>query len=386
MKSSILWAGAVALACAAVAQAANSETLRASPSASAGSSASSGAGERPYIAILPGYFYADKGYGHGSSRHGLTLSGIYGYPLSAHWAGEVNIFGTIIETDSSATTDFYQQGFTFDAVYNFLDRAHFTPYLVGGIGGAYTDVIPNSQDAFEPIANAGIGFVTGPLMEDGFLGGLKLRADARYVYNNFSFDGGGANHQDDARFSLGIQIPLGRATRPAPPPEVIIKKVRVEVPVPAPTPPPRRDTDGDGVFDHQDNCPSTLAGTRVDAQGCTIANQSVELHGVHFGLDKKGLGPNAGIILGQAIAAMRGQPSMTAQIDGYTDSQGSAAYNLRLSQERAQTVRQYLVDHGVAPGRLTARGFGETNLLVAPERTKEDYARNRRVEFRIKSQ
>lgn len=70
------------------------------------------------------------------------------------------------------------------------------------------------------------------------------------------------------------------------------------------------------------------------------------------------------------------------RIEGHTDTQGSASYNLDLSRRRAESVRAFLVEQGVAPERLDAEGFGEQRPLVE-ERSGADRARNRRVEFHV---
>jgi OmpA-OmpF porin, OOP family len=70
------------------------------------------------------------------------------------------------------------------------------------------------------------------------------------------------------------------------------------------------------------------------------------------------------------------------QIEGHTDSRDSDSYNLRLSRQRAEAVRKYLVGRGVAEKRLDAKGFGETKP-IADNETEEGRYRNRRVELRI---
>jgi OmpA-OmpF porin, OOP family len=65
---------------------------------------------------------------------------------------------------------------------------------------------------------------------------------------------------------------------------------------------------------------------------------------------------------------------------GYTDSIGSDAYNEKLSQRRAEAVKQYLVQKGVDPSRIAVRGLGKTNP-VATNATAEGRAENRRVEI-----
>ena len=68
------------------------------------------------------------------------------------------------------------------------------------------------------------------------------------------------------------------------------------------------------------------------------------------------------------------------EIQGHTDNVGEAGYNLKLSQSRADAVRKYLTSHGIAPDRLTAKGFGATQPIV-PNTTEGNRALNRRVQF-----
>ncbi len=86
--------------------------------------------------------------------------------------------------------------------------------------------------------------------------------------------------------------------------------------------------------------------------------------------------------LNRAVALMKAQPNMHVTVAGYTDSIGTAAYNQRLSEARAHSVVEYLVAHGIAPNRLTAVGYGESDP-VADNGTEEGRARNRRVEFQV---
>jgi outer membrane protein OmpA-like peptidoglycan-associated protein len=70
------------------------------------------------------------------------------------------------------------------------------------------------------------------------------------------------------------------------------------------------------------------------------------------------------------------------EIQGHTDNRGDHALNMRLSQQRAESVQQWLTEHGVEPARLTAKGYGPTRPL-APNITQRNRARNRRVQFKI---
>ena len=85
--------------------------------------------------------------------------------------------------------------------------------------------------------------------------------------------------------------------------------------------------------------------------------------------------------LNKVALAMQAAPSGAVfEIDGHTDNSGDAASNLTLSQQRAEAVRAYLVQQGVAASRLIARGYGDSKP-VAPNDTEENKFRNRRIEF-----
>jgi OOP family OmpA-OmpF porin len=88
--------------------------------------------------------------------------------------------------------------------------------------------------------------------------------------------------------------------------------------------------------------------------------------------------------LKQVVAVMSSNPKIKIQVQGHTDSRGSARYNLKLSQRRTRSVRRYLINKGGIDGsRLTAKGYGESKP-IATNRTRKGRAKNRRVEFHIK--
>jgi OmpA-OmpF porin, OOP family len=145
------------------------------------------------------------------------------------------------------------------------------------------------------------------------------------------------------------------------------------------------DSDGDGVDDTKDKCPGTAAGTRVDAAGCPIlfteAKTPVVLRGVTFESGRSALKPDSYTILDIVAASLVANPDIKIEIGGHTDNTGSAATNTRLSQARADAVRTYLASKGVAPERMTAKGYGPSQP-VAPNTTPSGRAQNRRVELR----
>lgn len=75
-------------------------------------------------------------------------------------------------------------------------------------------------------------------------------------------------------------------------------------------------------------------------------------------------------------------PDTNIEISGHTDSRGSDDYNLRLSQSRASSVMNYLINNGIDPNRLRAVGYGETNP-IADNNSDEGLAKNRRIEFNV---
>lgn len=108
----------------------------------------------------------------------------------------------------------------------------------------------------------------------------------------------------------------------------------------------------------------------------------IRLNNIFFKTDQAVLLPESKSELDRLAALLNQYPKMEIEIDGHTDSQNSPAYNQQLSDARAAAVRQYLVNAGIAAGRMQARGFGE-NRPVASNDTRAGRQLNRRVEFII---
>ncbi|MGE5156380.1 MAG: OmpA family protein [Betaproteobacteria bacterium] len=144
------------------------------------------------------------------------------------------------------------------------------------------------------------------------------------------------------------------------------------------------DSDGDGVLDSVDKCPGTPRGQKVDAVGCAVlftgVTRTVILQGVNFETGSANLTSQAREVLDRVAASLLAYPDLRVEVAGYTDSRGSSALNLRLSRDRAQSVRSYLIGRGVEPERLRARGYGAASS-VDTNSTSLGRARNRRVEL-----
>ena len=88
--------------------------------------------------------------------------------------------------------------------------------------------------------------------------------------------------------------------------------------------------------------------------------------------------------LDEVASALLTQPELNVEIQGYTDSIGSVAYNLNLSQRRAEAVQAYLISKGVSASVLTAKGYGKAKPIASND-TAEGRAQNRRVAFEIRN-
>lgn len=161
------------------------------------------------------------------------------------------------------------------------------------------------------------------------------------------------------------------------------------------------DADGDGVPDAQDQCPDTPAGTAVNETGCTpepscrapapgepidlegcATGESVVLKGVNFEVNSSRLTANAKAILNQVADSLTASSALRVEIGGHTDSQGSDSFNTKLSERRAQAVKDYLVARGIDTARLEVKGYGESQPIDTNE-TPEGRELNRRVEMKV---
>ncbi|RMH45000.1 MAG: OmpA family protein [Deltaproteobacteria bacterium] len=155
---------------------------------------------------------------------------------------------------------------------------------------------------------------------------------------------------------------------------------------------PDPDNDKDRILDVDDACPNepeTYNGVD-DEDGCPdrgrviVTDTNIEiLDKIYFEYNKAVIKPKSYPILDAIIATLQGNPDiLLVEIQGHTDERGSDAYNLDLSQRRAQAVMDYLVKGGVDPSRLRAQGYGERQP-VDPRHNEQAWAKNRRVEFLI---
>jgi outer membrane protein OmpA-like peptidoglycan-associated protein len=154
---------------------------------------------------------------------------------------------------------------------------------------------------------------------------------------------------------------------------------------------PDCDNDGDGVLECPtvvDKCPDQPAPDTAD--GCpqkyklvVVTESKIEIkQTVYFATNKSVIKRVSFPLLNEVAQALQDNPTIEVRIEGHTDSRGSDKHNLKLSDDRANSVREYLIGQGVDGGRMTSKGFGE-DVPIADNRTKDGRAQNRRVEFVI---
>jgi OmpA-OmpF porin, OOP family len=288
-----------------------------------------------------------------------------GYNLPHEWAlegdfsrGNFDIKGT----DGTRRLDAY----TIDVIKKFfpadiMERFMLQPYALAGGGelNDRSDFPGYGHYTFHTFAaEAGIGLLTGIGRQDGSTR-VQLRTEAKYRMEWANPDLFGVKDPSGLIFGLGLQVNFG-APDDRPPQivtqeKVVEKEVVREVPAPPPPPPP---------------LPPPPKG-EIRLQGVTFATNSAELT------------PESGTVLDTTIASLKPYPDLVIEVRGYTDSRGSAAYNLKLSQRRAESVMNYLQSHGLG-NRISARGFGKEDP-IADNATKDGQLANRRVTLHIVS-
>lgn len=373
---------------------------------------------------LIGGAFVEMGDSNRHSDHGLGLTLGAGFPLDGRRgeAFEISIAGVQRDRDVDGRKDYQQSLFVnwlkaFDARYIILDA---TPYVLLGGGGVREDV--RGRDHLHAAADAGAG-LRFELPVQGWL--LRTEAVAQLQFNKTSVP----DHDTliDYHARVVLQIPIGRWSLPSfsgsapetPPAEVsatprcassfydpvsgrdicstdsdrdgVVDEADVCPQTPRGAPVDAQgcpanvntslvaDQDADGVPDTSDQCPTTAPSLAVDAQGCVV-QQTVTLESVRFDTGSALLTPGAKAILDGLARTLRGQTNLFTEIRGHTDDEGVASFNQLLSEQRAGSVRQYLIQKSVPSSRLAAKGFGEAQPMV-PNDTSENREKNRRIEF-----
>lgn len=308
-----------------------------------------------------------------------------------------------------------------EGIYHFNPRSNFVPFLAVGIGGTHyssgDDEIVPSKFALD--YGAGVKyFVTD---------NLALRADVRHVLPLGDDDDYGDNPHsvhNDLMATLGISYQIGgagakQAAKPLPVDEIgdadgdgvlddADKCPGTAYGVAVDTRGCVADTDRDGVTDNRDRCPGTPANVSVNQEGCpadsdgdgvaddidkcpgTPADTTVQQDGcaytpysvalkVEFDTAKSDIKPKYYEELKTAAVFLKKHPDATVTIVGHTDNVGDPDVNMRLSRDRAESVRAYLIENfGIESSRISAIGVGSEKPIAGND-TAEGRQQNRRI-------
>jgi OOP family OmpA-OmpF porin len=150
-----------------------------------------------------------------------------------------------------------------------------------------------------------------------------------------------------------------------------------------------KDSDGDSVPDSYDKCPNTPKRVIVDEVGCPLPQpKGAEVtekgtwifNDILFDSNKWDIKPEMFLTLDKVAGILKNNPTLVMVIEGHTNTIGTQAHNLSLSQNRAESVMNYMIKKGVNKERLTAVGYGFDQPITSND-TEQGRARNRRVEF-----
>ena len=305
---------------------------------------------RFYISPNVNYTVTDKNWG---TDNAIGFGAGLGKAISDSWNLELN--GSYADMQfKNGNSNVRNFGYDLDAMYFFTRNPEFSPFIEAGVGGLNTDAHATSQDNFA--GNVGVGFMK-------WMNDIAIRADVRYRHTNSinSSVNGVSFTPNDWIVSAGLVIPLGAkpvAPLPPPPPPAPVAEEPAPAPVVEPAPAPEPEI------------------------ARPAAHTKIILQGEHFDFNKATLRPSGKEKLDDNAEVLNKYPDINVEIAGYTDSIGSDKYNMKLSKERAESVKKYLESKGVAADRMTIKGFGKTHP-IASNKTKAGRAQNRRVEIEI---
>ncbi|OGO75892.1 MAG: hypothetical protein A2203_07690 [Chromatiales bacterium RIFOXYA1_FULL_46_5] len=287
--------------------------------------------------------YVKRGYGYGLE---------VGYNLDETWALRAEFARQHLKQQFS-DDKLVGKRVGIDALYNLAGTS---AYFVGGL--KHLD-IDTTDDA--TALNVGIGY-------------------RKYLTENFSVFGemnrfqGISENFADANIKLGMSVLFGDAP-------VVAEPTAAPEPVQAPVV-VVADSDNDGVPDSSDLCPGTPSTDKVDANGCSIFTEK-EVNftlKAQFANDSAEIKPEYRSEIADLAAFLKRFPGTDVEIGGHASNVGTAAYNLKLSERRADAVARVLLnEHGISAGRVTVKGYGITRPKVEGN-TPAAHAANRRIE------
>jgi OOP family OmpA-OmpF porin len=281
--------------------------------------------------------------------------------INDRWNVRFELAKTRYDIQNGNDTD-YGKRYGVDAIYKIEDSGL---YMFSGVR-RFNNV--NSYNA----VNVGAGYSFQ--INDRF----SLYSEAA-VYRDVDY-----GHTDQG-FKIGIKYAFGDVKQ-AP---IVNKAVKQEVMTvkPAVTKVMVVDTDNDGVSDENDRCANTPANVKVDSKGCALYSEksvAIKLN-VIFENNSSLVKPAMVDDIQRLADFMKEYKDTSVVIEGHSSASGTEEYNLMLSQKRADTIKDLLINkHSIDASRLSAKGFGETQLITTGS-TRADNSVNRRVVAKIET-
>ena len=278
-----------------------------------------------------------------------------GFALTENWMLDLVASRWDSETQSGAV-DVDGTQYRMDMLYHINTESAWRPYVVFGVGDQkreFNAASPSSER--DTLLNLGAGIKRS--LGDSW----QFRTDVR-AFNSLD------NEYTDLAVTAGIGYAFGKTSSPAPAPAPVAAPVEL-------------DSDGDGVFDSKDQCPDTPKANKVDEVGCTLKlteTVAIELK-ITFDTAKSIIKPEFESEVANLATFMNQYADTVVTVEGHTDSQGSEAYNQKLSQSRADSVKAALISkYGIGADRVNAIGYGEAQP-IADNMTAAGREQNRRV-------
>lgn len=114
-----------------------------------------------------------------------------------------------------------------------------------------------------------------------------------------------------------------------------------------------------------------------------VLEKAIVLNNIYYDLDKADIRPDAAKVLDSLVLIMEDNPDIFIELGSHTDSRAPDDYNMDLSQRRAKSAVEYIINNGIRSERIVAKGYGETQLIIQNASTEEQHQRNRRTEFKV---
>lgn len=117
--------------------------------------------------------------------------------------------------------------------------------------------------------------------------------------------------------------------------------------------------------------------------GKIVLDRAIVLENIYYDFDRAEIRSDAASELDKLVTILKDNPQLVIELSSHTDARGDVAYNIDLSQRRAESAVQYIISKGIEPRRIAARGYGKTRPIIANAQTEEEHQVNRRTEFKV---